>query len=664
MECLICGSDDIDFLTDEGDKFTVEKSHICTNCGLIFIHPVMDDVDNYYLHDEFSKDFRGCVEPDDEKRKSNEDLAKVRWDAMRGTVKTGGKLLEIGSSSGEFLNEAASSYESAYGIDASTGYALATNRKTPFEVFVGLFPDDLPDWMNGPFGAIVSFHTLEHVVDPRGFLNAVWDRLEDDGVFALEYPDVSRASLRPAFHPQYFQKSHLFDFSLFNLIPLLFQTGFEVVSFATYDGYPRDKNILLLCKKIQPIKDVVYDRKSAGELQDRIKIKFKKASIVKKDSLRIVHVASHHINVGDGAITSGIRRVIGEIFPNPVQYVNLDIVDFGYFGSEIPPELINSYEPDFVLVGGGGTIDGHQMRTLNGTAFTMSMEGIDKLDAPIGFVGLGHNQYRHQEFFNIDVLDRFLDFCYDRDIPFSVRDDGSFGRLSRMLLRDDIGDLISVVPDPGFFVEASENIPSPVFPLHDAPRVVVQLAVDAYKHRFGGDNTDYEKNSLDFINRMSTYVGYLIDMHGASVALATHTLSDLEAALLVLRNIDRKKSRMHVRITGVYHPVYAPMFFKTYAEADLVVGMRGHSVICAAGLGTPVIPISTHDKISGFSGQAGLSQWTLEPPLGDLGYNSLTSMTDSLLIGDDEKQLSIVADKTVDWHDELTTFLTRCLSAI
>jgi polysaccharide pyruvyl transferase WcaK-like protein len=67
----------------------------------------------------------------------------------------------------------------------------------------------------------------------------------------------------------------------------------------------------------------------------------------------------------------------------------------------------------------------------------------------------------------------------------------------------------------------------------------------------------------------------------------------------------------------------APAFFDLYRGADMVIGMRGHSVICAVGASTPVLGLGSHDKVSGFLAEVGLGDWAVDltddPRLARLG---------------------------------------------
>ena len=88
-----------------------------------------------------------------------------------------------------------------------------------------------------------------------------------------------------------------------------------------------------------------------------------------------------------------------------------------------------------------------------------------------------------QKFYHAEKLNTFLEFCRDEDIPFSVRRDGSWEKLHD-LIDDDLMRYIDIIPDPGFFVEATKGNSPFLSPLAER-NIVLQLATDAVVHRYG-----------------------------------------------------------------------------------------------------------------------------------------------------------------------------------
>jgi polysaccharide pyruvyl transferase WcaK-like protein len=95
--------------------------------------------------------------------------------------------------------------------------------------------------------------------------------------------------------------------------------------------------------------------------------------------------------------------------------------------------------------------------------------------------------------------------------------------------------------------------------------------------------------------------------------IAPHVHSDLavtESFVSATRHTpDFEGSRLEV--SGVFRgATSAPAYFDLYRQADFVVGMRGHSIIVAVGIGTPCVAIVSHPKVEGFLKDCGLEEWS------------------------------------------------------
>ena len=386
--------------------------------------------------------------------------------------------------------------------------------------------------------------------------------------------------------------------------------------------------------------------------------KIKSINYISNSQLRVCHIASHNINMGDGAITAGIRKFMREISAN-LTIIDFDIIDFNKQAYHLVADEINELSPDLIIVGGGGTIDGHKSRIYTGTALQLPIREIEKINAPLAFWGLGHNVFYDQQVFNMDALDNFVQFCESKGFPFSVRRDLSKQRLAEVLSKDAI-DYIQEVPDPGFFVPVNA-VAYGLTPDASRKNVLIQIALDTIGLMFC-DSDSLEK----FINHISQIMLYLIGQHQADVTFALHILPDSEVANLFrmfLNNDEQNnKLRLHARILGVTHPSYAASFFANYANADLIIGMRGHSVICGTGLRVPTIAVSTHSKVRGYMEEIGCLEWCL-----DLDSSQLEFMEkiDRLMDAEDAThQKEIIMSKTEHWEDESRNFAYQCFNLV
>lgn len=642
---------------------------MCMNCSVVFLNPRMSDLDEYYEEGVFDHDFR--LGPTKEAIERTFVKMKAVWEGVREYLPEEGTLLDIGCGMGAFIHHASKQFR-VIGLEPSPVYREWAHEHTDVGKFIvdGVFPEALVQydrdvWANSlhdlgdvpifhQFDVISLFHVLEHVPDPVAFLQAIWDRLEDNGIFIFEYPDILRATDRDMIMWQYFQRSHLFDFSYHSIAPLLESIGFTLESLVTFgNGFPNDKNVLLVLRKGEP-KEPDWQSGVSESLLERIRGKLQRFYISKKPRIRFLHIASHHINVGDGAIISGIRDFFRGATDVDIDVVEADIVDMRTPGDIYTAEVIHDTKADLVLVGGGGTIDGHYNRVHTGTALNMPLEEMEKLKIPMAFCGLGHNVFLDQEFYQIHKLQQLLNLCAAKGWPFSVRRDGSLERMSQFL---DVEHVVKV-PDPGYFVRPFADYETGVFqPRGERKSAIFQITADGYSNRFGG-----KEETIEYIEEVSRVIEWLITDQNYAVTLALHTTDDLVPAQVIHGTLSRGNARYFLRTTAAnMHPSFARIFFTSYSQADLVVGMRGHSIICAAGLRTPFVALSTHNKISGFLDEIGCAEYGVDNGL-DLAERLQHAVLGVII--DPQKQLELIDRNTAYWAKELNDFAYRCLELV
>jgi 2-polyprenyl-3-methyl-5-hydroxy-6-metoxy-1,4-benzoquinol methylase len=106
-----------------------------------------------------------------------------------------GRLLEIGSATGEFVSVAEQAGFDATGLEASAWAAQAAERLTASVVRADLV-DYLAARPGDAYDAIAFFHVLEHVHDPRAFLVPLVAALAPQGRMFVEVPNGDARDLR------------------------------------------------------------------------------------------------------------------------------------------------------------------------------------------------------------------------------------------------------------------------------------------------------------------------------------------------------------------------------------------------------------------------------------------------------------------------------------
>lgn len=379
---------------------------------------------------------------------------------------------------------------------------------------------------------------------------------------------------------------------------------------------------------------------------------------------RVLHVASHRINVGDGALIGAIQRRLSRVAGADITFDDFDIVDFEpEYGGALLGDL-SRYA--LVVVGGGGTIDNKRTRAPSGMAFPMSGEEIRRSPVPVAFVALGYNLFGGTRLRNSAALADVIAACAERGFPFSVRNDGSLPRLRSTL--GAAADPVVEVPDPGFFVEVDPVHVVPQFSGH-RPRVLVQMAGDNPGFRFGGGGEwlgrARNRVPLGAERRLARGLAHLVERlvagHDAEVVLAPHIAPDLPLAAAVLARLPARVARKRVRVLGVPDPARAAQFFAAYAQADVVIGMRGHAVICACGLAVPCVGLSTHPKVAGFMAACGLADWVVEY---QAGFADEVGERASALLADPGTWRARRDAATRDWGERFDALLARCWALV
>src|SRR3990167_4554194 len=98
MICDLCGSSDFVVLDKRGRKELL----ICKSCTLITQYPKRENLSKFY-QDDYKRLYEGQVIPSMSWVFANKRVAKERYDFLKQHVKILGNVLDVGSSTGEFV---------------------------------------------------------------------------------------------------------------------------------------------------------------------------------------------------------------------------------------------------------------------------------------------------------------------------------------------------------------------------------------------------------------------------------------------------------------------------------------------------------------------------------------------------------------------------------
>lgn len=219
MTCRLCSSKQLHVFyegsirsggvgSDTVDGFKVLQ---CELCNFVFLDPLPENIDSFYETHEYRCRFDYEFDPESIHRKygheQNARLMRIGVENLRGR-----SVLDLGASAGVFL-------EVVQGVSART---IAVEPGQMYRDYLEqrghsyyAYPQDAID-AGELVDVVTSFDVIEHIPDPRKFIESAWALLKPGGVFFLSMPNLDDLVLRlnrERFSPFFFQVAHLNYFS-------------------------------------------------------------------------------------------------------------------------------------------------------------------------------------------------------------------------------------------------------------------------------------------------------------------------------------------------------------------------------------------------------------------------------------------------------------------
>lgn len=250
-----------------------------------------------------------------------------------------------------------------------------------------------------------------------------------------------------------------------------------------------------------------------------------------------------------------------------------------------------------IVIGGGGLflVDNDES-SLSGWQWPVSVEFLEKIEAPIAVFAVGYNRFRGQVEFPQAFVDS-LTLLVEKSSFMGIRNRGSIAALSGYL-PPELAAKLTYQPCATTVMQYL-NMPRGSEPAAPQDRRV--LAVNAAFDRFGLRLKGRENDALAGIAAMAKRA----QSAGWDIVVACHLFDD-EA---ITPFLDQENVSYTVRhFTGV--PTSEILSF--YESVHLVAGMRGHAQMIPFGVGTPIISLVAHDKMGWFLDDIGHSEWGVD----------------------------------------------------
>lgn len=237
--CNLCGADEAEVYHREKLgyfgrelEFTIVR---CRQCALVYTAPRLRACNESYLQEEPTE----WLEKHARAKLGVFRTGLRRIIKLQGKAKARGRLLDVGSGSGHFLDLAREEGFKVTGLEPAPFYAYYAREKFKLDI-VGedIFQADLPA---GHFDVITAWDVIEHLSDPAAALWRCRDLLRAEGLLALRFPSAAWQKLkgtvlhnwlrstRPAFGPTI----HLYFFSPETISRLAQRCGLRVAAIHT-----------------------------------------------------------------------------------------------------------------------------------------------------------------------------------------------------------------------------------------------------------------------------------------------------------------------------------------------------------------------------------------------------------------------------------------------
>jgi SAM-dependent methyltransferase len=209
--CVLCGATTREVVSDRDRHGGPLVTALCTGCGLVRNDPVptQAELDHFY-GSAYRESYKGASAPRPRQIWRNFDTTRRHMAEFRDIYGRGGRWLDLGSGSGEFLYLARAAGAAAEGIEPHAGYSAYCREDLGLTVRTGTLEG--ADYPPASFDLIRLSHVLEHMRDPVGTLSILRGWLRPDGVLYVEVPDIEEEA-RNRIRGRLFHYGHINNFN-------------------------------------------------------------------------------------------------------------------------------------------------------------------------------------------------------------------------------------------------------------------------------------------------------------------------------------------------------------------------------------------------------------------------------------------------------------------
>jgi len=260
MNCPLCGSSDCKSRIKLDNEFEL---HCCRECKYQFVLPRPSVEELKAVYEPPPPGTFGEHSPADLK-----ELGLLYHELITRASVVGKNVLEVGCNTGFILSGLKQLGYRVTGTDLSTtAVEYAREYYGLDSIYLSDFP---PEHEAGSFDVLIASHIIEHVLDPKAFINECTRFLKPGGICIIRTPNVDSLGIRmfQAHYPVYCPPIHLNYFSTQTLSSLLIPR-FTVLQSLTHSDWTDPRNTVFnCCVAVSHLLNVKKRLKESTVLQD------------------------------------------------------------------------------------------------------------------------------------------------------------------------------------------------------------------------------------------------------------------------------------------------------------------------------------------------------------------------------------------------------------
>ena len=221
--CDLCGAREAEEVARLDRHGQPLQTVICRKCGLVWTDPVPTrEALRKFYSEEYRLQYKGISRPTLKHVYRAGNVAAHRFQHLKGLLKPGSVIVDVGSGGGEFVYLMRRLDFDAQGVQPHEGYARYSQEELGIPVHLGFVGEiQLPP---ESCHMVTLYHALEHMASPSAVLEHVRGWLEPRGWLVIEVPNVEATCQSPGHR---FHQAHLYSFNAASLQLLGGKTGFR-----------------------------------------------------------------------------------------------------------------------------------------------------------------------------------------------------------------------------------------------------------------------------------------------------------------------------------------------------------------------------------------------------------------------------------------------------